>query len=229
MTPTPPSREDREAPVASTEVSRAWLSALADGDRDAAAQGVALWRDDAAARKDWHLYHLIGDVLRSDDLASTPRRDARFLHQLREQLAREPVPLAPAPVTAPKPSRRLGWRAPAAVAAGFVAVAVTLVVMRSGGPGLGSGPLVADSGALPVAAPPAGGPLVTRGEMIRDPRLDEYLQAHQAVRGGAPAALPFGGMRNAEVVVIPLTPAPAPGSRAASEARPVLRPASGAR
>ena len=31
---------------------------------------------DAAARRTWHAYHLIGDVLRSEDLASTPARDA---------------------------------------------------------------------------------------------------------------------------------------------------------
>ena len=45
---------------------RRWLSALADGQADAAEPACGLWRDDAAARQTWHAYHLIGDVLRSE-------------------------------------------------------------------------------------------------------------------------------------------------------------------
>ena len=33
------------------------------------------WRGDGELREDWHAYHLIGDVLRSDDLAIAPARD----------------------------------------------------------------------------------------------------------------------------------------------------------
>ena len=33
------------------------------------------WASDPAAREHWHACQLIGDVLRSEDLASTPRRD----------------------------------------------------------------------------------------------------------------------------------------------------------
>jgi sigma-E factor negative regulatory protein RseA len=212
--------------------ARQWLSALADGEREAAPHGLTAWRDDPEARRQWHLYHLIGDVLRSDDLATAPRRDAQFVARLREQLAHEPVPLAPVR------ARRLGWRAPVAVAAGFVAVAATLVVIRPQGLGLGGEQLVAES-ASNIAAPPsqrplvssspAGGPLVADGPMLRDPRLNAYLQAHQAARGAAPAALPFGGLRNAEVVVVPALPPRLQVSPAASEAMPVLRPASEAR
>ncbi len=44
-----------------------WLSALADGDVHALDGACGLWRDDAAARKTWHAYHLIGDVMRSEE------------------------------------------------------------------------------------------------------------------------------------------------------------------
>ena len=77
--------------AAPDEDRRALLSALADGEADAAQAGCALWRDDAEARATWHTYHLIGDVLRSDDLAAQPARDAAFLAALRERLAAEPT------------------------------------------------------------------------------------------------------------------------------------------
>ena len=230
MTVTSPAPTDRDA----LPQARLWLSALADGDRDreALAQGTALWREDGEAREAWHLYHLIGDVLRSEDLACAPVRDATFLTQLRERLAHEPVPLAPAAMPAATAMRRLGWRAPAAVAAGFVAVGVTLVLMRPGGfgnePGgarlavaspaaavLGGGVRVVSNSQASAAAG-----LIAEGRMIRDARLDAYLRAHQAARGNSPAALPGGGLRSVELLVSPDLPlVPAQSLRAASERR----------
>ncbi|MBL8340013.1 MAG: sigma-E factor negative regulatory protein [Rubrivivax sp.] len=241
MTPTAPPREDSPG-VAPPEVEqRQWLSAFADGDADAANRSIAMWREDPGARERWHLYHLIGDVLRSEDLSSTPRRDAQFLAGLRERLAAEPVPFAPAAVVpkAATRARRLGWRAPVAVAAGFAAVATALVALRPQGFGFAGDQLAADSaprlageagGARPrVSAAPAGGPLVSDGAMLRDPRLEAFLQAHQSARGGAPAALPFGGLRNAEVVVVPMAPTRVPSPRVAPDAAAMPRAASEAR
>src|SRR4051812_30230061 len=73
------------------------LSALSDGEADAPAiaRACAAWRDDAGLRSAWHAWHLIGDVLRSDDLACRPGRDAAFVAALRRRLAAEPVVLAP--------------------------------------------------------------------------------------------------------------------------------------
>ena len=50
---------------------REWMSALADGQLhgDACAQAVAQACDDADAQATWQLYHLVGDVLRSGELA----------------------------------------------------------------------------------------------------------------------------------------------------------------
>ncbi len=226
----PPLRPDPDPAQPATPEPYRSLSALADGQTDALDAACALWRDDPQARRHWHTLHLIGDVLRSEDLASTPARDAAFLAGVRARLAAEPVPLAPAPVAAsrrgtPAMLGRLGWRAPAAVAAGFAVVAVVVVVTRGDGAGAGerSGMVLGASGGLqpaavtvtgtPVAAGAAGvaggsGPasLVTQGGQIRDPRLDaqleSYLRAHQAARGGA-AVLPGGALRNAEMVVLP--------------------------
>jgi len=76
------------------------MSSLMDGDltRDAVGQACALWRRDPESRQRWHAYQLIGDVLRSEDLANAPARDEAFLQALRQRLAQEPVPMAPQPL-----------------------------------------------------------------------------------------------------------------------------------
>lgn len=177
-----------------SDARRQQLSSLMDGDLDSSevAGACAWWRQDAHARRDWHAYHLIGDVLRSDDLASNTPRDAAFLQALRQRLADEPVPLAPAPLPAPAlvaaqqlangapaPARSRPWRhwllAPAAVAAGFVAVAGVMVVTRV------MLPVSADATTLAVAAPAAGASAV----LVRSAQLDRYLSAHRSLANGA--------------------------------------------
>lgn len=232
MTASSESPAERSA-ASHAQEPRQCLSALADGERESLSPGTALWRDDAAARERWHLYHLIGDVMRSGELATAPARDAAFVARLRARLADGPVPLAPAPTVAAQPMvRRLGWRAPAAVAAGFIAVAATLVLMRPLGSGAGEGvrlatgpASVAGSGVRVVSnpQPSAAAALVADGRMIRDARVDAYLRAHQAARGNSPAALPGGGLRNAEILVTPEPPGLADAAtrnlRSASEPR----------
>ena len=113
------------------------LSAALDGELsdDAVRRLCVLWRNDPEVRETWHAFSLIGDVMRSEDLASPASRDERFLVDLRARLADEPVVLAPstprtpqagpldadaAPSVGQRASKR-SWWAPAAVAAGFVA------------------------------------------------------------------------------------------------------------
>jgi sigma-E factor negative regulatory protein RseA len=192
------------------------LSALVDGEcgSDAADDLCRAWRDDAALRETWHAYNLIGDVLRSEDLAHPSGRDEAFLAALRRRMADEPVVLAPAPVRAAapqvSPARRAGVRwAPLAAAAGFVAVAGVLVSGRLGTPGAVDSrvPLAAAPAAVtPVAAssmpgaeaePPAV--IVTDGKLIRDAHLDRYLAAHKQF-GGSAVAVPGIVLRSAATV-----------------------------
>ncbi|MDE2627635.1 MAG: sigma-E factor negative regulatory protein [Burkholderiales bacterium] len=209
------------------------LSALVDGELDAAAlaQACAHWREGAEVRCAWHAYHLIGDVLRSDDLASEPARDAAFIQALRTRLASEPVVLAPraAVATAASPSaglrvggtsRRWSWMAPTVVAAGFVAVAGVLLLTRvpatsPGRPVDAALALAAPPGALaPRGAAPAMAnelasadapqqSLVASGQLIRDARLDRYLEAHQQFAGSSALGVPSGYLRSATAVITP--------------------------
>lgn len=202
--------------------TRGRLSALADGDvRDASEVERACngWREDAEARRTWHCYQLIGDVMRSEELARPAARDAAFLAGLRERLAAEPVVLAPVPLPAAPLRRRQAWLMPAAAVAGFVVVAGVLVVTRVSQPALEAGPgfAAAPAGVVPVATgvsvvngvngvnrtvavPAPGG-----DTLLRDERLDEYLRAHQFARGGAALSAPSTAVRRVELNV-PATP-----------------------
>ena len=199
------------------------LSALVDGELGA--PGVTLtcaqWRTQSEVRQAWHTYQLIGDVLRSGDLATAPGRDEAFLQTLRTRLAEEPVVLSPAAVAdeaatpslpivdprgAPVTGRRTrwSWMAPSAVAAGFVAVAGVVLVTRA--PVEPASGIMAQSpggAATPVAArlqtqPQAPGAApVAVGPLLRDARLDRYLNAHKEFAGSAALPVPSGYLRNA--------------------------------
>jgi len=195
------------------------LSALADGELDDAsvARVCARWRADAPAQATWHAYHLIGDVLRSDDLASAPGRDQAGLARLRERLVNEPVVLAPASSRTPArehaSAQQLGrrswsWGAGAAVAAGFAAVAGVLFMLR--GPTADSGATSASLAransqstiaALPDAVSEIPGrepsALFADGKLIRDSRLDRYLEAHKGFSGSSALGVPSTFLRGA--------------------------------
>jgi sigma-E factor negative regulatory protein RseA len=177
------------------------LSALLDGDASSADRACRAWRDDAGARADWHTYHLIGELIRSDDTPCMPQRDAQFLDRLRQRLAGEAVVLAPG-VAPPRAPWRRAWVAPVAVAAGFVAVAGVMLVTRVAGP-VGAPPdsstLMAGSVAAPSASS-APAALVADGTLIRDAELDRYLAAHKRYSNTSALAMPGGMVRNAAAV-----------------------------
>lgn len=193
----------------------ALLSALVDGDADALHSACDRWARDAESRQTWYAYHVIGDVLRSDELAASPARDAAFLAALRERLADEPVVVAPAPVL----RRRQPWLLPAAAAAGFVAVAGVMVVFRLGASA--GGPVVADATPASQPAtmsagdlrrvntesvPPSRTELQVQGRMIRDPQLQRMLEAHRSSVGLMGIAVPGGVPRNVDVVATEAQP-----------------------
>lgn len=188
------------------------LSALVDGELGAedVVRACAAWRNDTRLRQTWHAYHLIGDVLRSEDLASAPGRDADFLSRLRHRLADEPVVLAPQPlpsasVQVAAARRARHWRTGAAVAAGFVVVAGVLVAMRTPSPEPGvelarvqpAVPAVSTGGVTTVEPAIEQASFVTDGRVIRDARLDRYLAAHQQFAGTSALGVPSAFLRSA--------------------------------
>jgi sigma-E factor negative regulatory protein RseA len=194
----------RPHPLSSREV----LSELIDGESAPAAAEEACrrWREDESLRADWHAYHLIGDVLRSDDMAAAATRDATFLNGLRQRLKDEPVPMAPAPLASRAPGA-WRWMTPAVAIAGFVVVGVAMMVLRDGGSSVGAGtkdwatPVAvtappASSGARPITTVtyPAPAPaVITDEQVIRDARLDFYFEAHRGLIGALPMAMPDAG------------------------------------
>jgi sigma-E factor negative regulatory protein RseA len=203
------------------------LSALADGELDAGAvqRACAAWREDPDARTTWHAYHLIGDVLRSDDLCAHAGHDEQFLARLRRRLADEPVVLAPEPLPVAQPAavqvgngtsavRRRAWAAPIAMAASFVAVTGLVVATRMGpAAGIARGdtlaaatPQIATLAAEQVAASAsfaaddlqsgdANDGVATDAKLVRDPALDRYLAAHRQY--GYALSVPGVTLRNA--------------------------------
>ena len=140
------------------------LSALVDGEASEAeiSRACHAWREDRLSRETWARYQLIGDVLKSDDLAAE-RGGSDFLDRFKARLANEPVVLAPAVAYGRAtqhaaesvvshhavvgsdmlavPLRRRAWAGPVAVAACFVAVVGVLVLQgrgEFGDPGLES-------------------------------------------------------------------------------------------
>lgn len=194
------------------------LSALVDGELGevAAAQACSEWRRDADTRASWHAFHLIGDVLRSDDLAADAGRDAAFLAALRVRLEAEPVVLAPQPLEYATPavqpvplvsngarSPRRSWMA-ASVVAGFVAVTGVVVLTR--GPAVSAPDAMLAQGSAGPANVSASAPLnassdpqvlVANGKLIRDVRLDRYLAAHKQFAGTSALGVPSGFLRSA--------------------------------
>ena len=204
--------------------ARERLSSLMDGDcsADAVASACRHWRQDADARAQWHAYHLIGDVLRSDDLSRRSGADAEFLQAVRLRLAQEPVVLAPAvvPLAAPleveadarqtavagaRGDRRATrsrfhlrrWVAPVGMAAGVALVAGAVLVTRPGGGGSG-GPTLATAPQISTVQTAAG-----PNTASPDSELVRYLDAHQQFPG-TPALGPAPGfMRSAAYEPIP--------------------------
>lgn len=195
------------------QLARELLSSVVDGEcrADVVEDACRRWRADDELRTDWHVYHLIGDVLRSDELSADTRRDAAFLQGLRARMANEPVPFAPQALAAPR--RR--WLAPAAVAAvaaGFVMVGTAVLVLRpeSTAPTGWTERMaiaVQPSDGMPVrrvssaAVPASGQSLLIDSQLIRDARLDAYFEAHRGAVGPLPSAVPGGALRSVEILV----------------------------
>jgi sigma-E factor negative regulatory protein RseA len=187
------------------------LSSMADGDAGAETQRYCLdlWANDAPARQRWHDYQLIGDVLRSQELACSGVHDAAFLQALRARMKSEPPLLRPKARLAAARSRALS--VPMAAMAGVAAVAGVVVVLRTTPDG--GAPMAAhQGGTVPTVAitTPATQPVpapqintqVVNGRLIRDARLDRYFAAHRQSANGAALQMPGAVVRSVDTIVL---------------------------
>ncbi|MDP9962370.1 sigma-E factor negative regulatory protein RseA [Variovorax paradoxus] len=204
---------------------REQVSALADGhlhgeDFARAIDTVCAEED---ARGAWRAYHLVGDILRSG--AHSPCSDSNaFLARFQQSLAAEPVIAAPVQAAAPavltarhraeaanEPVFRWKLVAGAASLVAVAAISWTLVGNGIGVPSPGaqiaaaqpqpaanSVLAAANSQLPPTAALTPTRVMVGNGSpqvMLRDPRLDQLLEAHQ--QAGGASQMPSGFLRNA--------------------------------
>ena len=195
------------------------VSALADGQlRGEEFSRTVEWLGASGeARSTWHLYHLVGDVMRSGEaMAST--RDAAFLQRLKLSLRQE-APLSagvevPDPVTASAAlavaAIRSGPKARAAngplfdwkMVAGVASLALVSVIgwqAWSGSDAQRGVPLLVQA-PRPVVPDPAAVRVQAVAEtqvLLRDPQLDALLAAHRQFGGTSALQLPTGFLRNA--------------------------------
>ncbi|AVS86605.1 anti-sigma factor [Paracidovorax avenae] len=193
---------------------REQLSALADGGVGEAEWGETFtYAQTAEGQEAWAVYHLIGDVLRSPELArpGSPVLADRVMAQLaREERPVAEVALPDAVVPLAPTVHAQGEAANAAVfrwkmVAGLASLAAVGVLGWSGLSGglpaggetrLAAAPSRLEAPAtttLVSATDPSGEPQV----MLRDPRLDELLAAHRQYGGASALQMPAGFLRNA--------------------------------
>lgn len=163
-------------------------------------------------RATWHAYHVVGDVLRSAELAHGASTSA-FLARFQERLAQEPVPASglpetfvhlaqPAPKVLPQAANAsvFRWK----MLAGFASLAVVASVgwnswdrLQQNAAPIGTQLAVATPSALSRGEVEANVESSAPSLMIRDPRLDELLAAHKQFGGTAALQMPAGFLRNA--------------------------------
>lgn len=191
------------------EQNKEQISAWLDGElSDAQIQVMLKALESDEAKISWDMYHQIGDVLRSDELAIELSPD--FSRKMAQMLAAEPHYLLPAyqadaqadvqadaaaaAHAAPDVGTHKAWRqrlwSGMAVAAGLLVVVNIAqtpvgnsISQPAGSSTVAGNPSMARVAASSAAAASQGVKLVAtpgrNGEYIRDPEIDQYLSAHQ--------------------------------------------------
>jgi sigma-E factor negative regulatory protein RseA len=141
-------------------------------------------------RTAWSSYHLIGDALRSDDLAVSPAASSAFLSGFAARLDSEPHVLAPAAMPVARRLLALRRRVVPAFAVAAAAATLTWIVVPQlqgvpGGSGAAQFASVQSHGdslqRVAMASVPSATvqPVAQDANIIRDASLDQYLEAHQ--------------------------------------------------
>jgi len=193
--------------------TRELVSALVDGQLrgEEFARALALTEHSEDARAQWHAYHLVGDVLRSQELAASSARDAAFAARLRQRLQQEAsmertsfamnsvvigadISRAEGQNRTEHPSANdasMRWKLVAGLASLATVMVVGWHVTSNDGTAVEAPQLAQrDVPAQPVAVD-------ATQAMIRDPRLDQLLAAHQQFGGTSALQMPAGFVRNA--------------------------------
>jgi len=198
------------------------VSALADGHLrdDEFAQVIDKVCSSDELRATWHAYHVVGDVLRSG-VHTACSDSSQFLSRLQQRLAAEPSAPVLAPDAAAMPVLHRAeaanepvfrWKLVAGAASLAAAAAIGWNWVGGSGPQPAaqlaqqqqqqqvSGSVLAASGPSAQAASALTPMRVVVGNgnpqvMLRDPRLDQLLEAHQ--QAGGASQMPSGFLRNA--------------------------------
>lgn len=193
------------------------VSAFIDGHvrGEDCAQTLNALLADSEAVKTWHAYHVVGDVLRSAELAPADSGLA-FLAKLEARLAQEPsrpqraddasykILLSGTDTKMPHSTPSVAnaavfrWKALAATACTALVGVVGLGVWTQSPQSTDAQVAVAPTAPLPRLAvsqvAPIGG---VGGTMLRDPQLDELMAAHRQLGGHSALQVPAGFLRNA--------------------------------
>ncbi|AIY40856.1 Sigma factor RpoE negative regulatory protein RseA [Collimonas arenae] len=185
------------------DMTQEQISALADGELSSAYVDMALAAlRQADGRDTWDVYHQIGDIMRSDDMALT--MSAGFSTRMSALLDAEPAIIAAPLAVAVQPSEQIavgggqpvyvnviGGRrsikrfalpgmAAAAVAAAAFIISPQLAMVSGTAPAPTPTSAVVATPQLALASSAGDVRVMTHaGEVLRDSRMDEYLSAHQ--------------------------------------------------
>jgi len=190
------------------DMAQEQISALLDSELgDAHIEGILASLRRSEGRETWDVYHQIGDVLRSEDMAQD--FSAGFTSKLLARLDEEPPILAPVRQTQMESQqsqqqvvvggarfKRFGMPMAIAAAAVFALIAVPQMMKKTpdevaahqqivlpAQPGgnivVTSMPLNGSNGQDAPAATPTAATTPADGAVLRDPRLDQYMMDHQ--------------------------------------------------
>ncbi len=181
-----------------TEPAHELVSALTDGELHGVefTRALAVLASSPQAQADWHSYHLVGDVLRAGAGTAVGAHDAAFMARLRLRLQQEEAPLQPgagiSQVVVQSSANDSVWRWK--LVAGLSSLAVVVVLgWQLTAPSQQAAQMAASGPpSVPVAQAGAEAPV-----MIRDPRLDQLIAAHQQLGGTSALQMPAGFLRNA--------------------------------